>query len=87
MQQYYNPARRQPDSTELLVLAEPLPDIGRATATMCLMIAEATPTAATNEIACGRIGQSDGWVWRCSTSHHDLRKRRFGLKGPDGLAS
>jgi hypothetical protein len=29
-----------------------LPDIGRAAATMCLRIAYATPTAATNEIAC-----------------------------------
>ncbi len=33
-----------------------LPDIGRATATMCLGIADATPTAAANEIACRRVG-------------------------------
>ena len=55
----------QPGSTatgfdRIFLLADALPDIGRSTATMCLMIADATPTAAANEIACGHIGQSDG---------------------------
>jgi hypothetical protein len=33
-----------------------LPDIGRATATVCLGIADATPTTAANEIACRHVG-------------------------------
>jgi len=37
-----------------------LPDIGWTTATMRLRIADATPTAATNEIASGYGGQRDG---------------------------
>jgi hypothetical protein len=82
MPNYFKPVRLQPDSAGLLVLA----DIGRATATMCSMIADAPPTAANNEIAFGHIGQSHGWWWRCNTGHHHLRKRRLGLKGPDGLA-
>jgi hypothetical protein len=60
MQLYYTPARVQPGSTGLWKLADALPHIGRATATMRLVIADATPTAATNEIACGNIGQSGG---------------------------
>jgi hypothetical protein len=63
-----------------------LPDIGRATATMCLRIAYATPTAATNEIACRYVGQSDTRQRGRNTSRYRLRKRRSSLKGPGGLA-
>ncbi|MDU6239379.1 MAG: hypothetical protein E6614_10520, partial [Bradyrhizobium sp.] len=45
--------------TGSLILADALPDIGRTAAAGCSMIADTTPTAATNEIACGPIGQSD----------------------------
>jgi hypothetical protein len=64
-----------------------LPDIGRATATVCLMVAHATPTAAADEIACRHVGQCDGRQRRCNTGRHHLWKRRFGLKGPDSLAT
>jgi hypothetical protein len=56
MQHDYNP---EPDVTGLLILADALPDIGRTVAAGCSMIADTTPPAAANEIACGPIGQSD----------------------------
>jgi hypothetical protein len=63
-----------------------LPDIGWTAATMCLGIAYATLTAATNEVACGYGGQCDGRQRRYHTGHHHVRKRRLGLKGPRSLA-
>jgi hypothetical protein len=60
-----------------------IPDIGRAPATMYLGIADATLTAAANEITCRYVRQCDGWQRRCNTSrHHPCRKRRLSLKGP-----
>jgi hypothetical protein len=65
------------------VCGSSLPDIGRATATVRLGIADAAPATATHEIARRYSGRRQRG---CNSSRHRLRERRFGLKGPGGLA-
>jgi hypothetical protein len=50
---------------------------------MRLGIADAAPATATHEIARRYSGRRQR---RCNSSRHRLRERRFGLKGPGGLA-
>ena len=64
-----------------------LPNIGRATATMCLGIADATLAAAADEITCGYVRQGDGRQRRCHTGHHHVGESRLGLKGSSSLAT
>jgi hypothetical protein len=49
-----------------------LPDIGRATTTMCLRIADTAPTAAANDVARRCVGHRDAWQRRCDTGNAGL---------------
>jgi hypothetical protein len=60
------------------------PDIGRATATMRLGVANASSAAATNEITGGYIGHRGQWNGWQSGFHH--REHRLSLKRPCRLA-
>jgi hypothetical protein len=61
------------------------PDIGGATATMGLGIADPPPAAA-KEIACSWAGRLDGRLSNTDLFHPRLREHRLGLIGPSRLA-
>jgi hypothetical protein len=63
------------------------PHISWATAIMCLGFADATPTAAADQRACGYVGPFHRRRPRRMIGPRHARKGRLGLKGPDGLAT
>src|SRR5215468_12740126 len=64
----------------------PLPDITWTSASMGLGITDTSPTAASNEIAYGRVRDRNAWRGRCRACRHRALESWLGLKRSCGLA-